>query len=180
VRWLGLTDAEPWLIDVGGGAALFSRALLVQNAKARATQLDWPHINQIAKAEIDSAGVSARFDTIDGDFKTTVLPAAKYDVAVLSNIVHQESEASALALMKGLREGLKPGGRLVVVEFLVEDGRVGPAMPLMFNLAMLVNTSGGRSYEKSHLARLFREAGFAEPELKRIGPVSTVAAATRT
>lgn len=179
VRWLGLTKGEPNLLDVGGGAALFSLALLRQNPAAHATQLDWPHVNRIARAEIDAAGLSARFETLDGDFKITEVPANRYDVAVLSNIVHQESEASALALMKRLRNALRPGGRLLVVEFVVDDGRTGPAMPLLFNLNMVLNTSGGRSYERAALTRLFRDAGFAEPELARVGPVSTLIVAQR-
>lgn len=179
VRLLKLTEGAPSLLDVGGGAALYSLALLRQNERARATQLDWPHVNRIAQREIDAAGVSARFHTIDGDFRTTP-PGGPYDVAVLSNIVHQESEASALDLMKRLRSALAPAGRLLVSEFLVDDGRAGPPASLLFNLNMLANTSGGRAYERSHLARMLREAGFEEPSFHRVGPVATLAVATRT
>ncbi len=178
VRWLGLGEGAPSLLDVGGGAALYSLALLRLNDRARATQLDWPHVNRIASEEVAKAGLSARFQMIDGDFRTTP-PGGPYDVVVLSNIVHQESEASAHDLMKRLHDALRPGGRVLVSEFLVDDGRTGPAFPLMFNLNMLVNTSGGRSYERAHLARLYREAGFGDPTFQKVGPVSTLAVAAR-
>jgi SAM-dependent methyltransferase len=179
VRLLGLTEGSPSLLDVGGGAALYSLAILRLNERARATQLDWPHVNAIAKAEIDAAGLAARFHTIDGDFRTTP-PGGPYDVAVLSNIAHQESEASAVDLMRRLRGALRPGGRLLVSEFLVDDGRAGPPASLLFNLNMLANTSGGRAYEKSHLARLMGDAGFGEPAFQRVGPMATLAHAVRT
>jgi SAM-dependent methyltransferase len=178
VRLLKLTEGAPSLLDVGGGAALYSLALLRQNDRAQATQLDWPHVNRIAQTEIDAAGLSSRFRTIDGDFRTTP-PGGPYDVAVLSNILHQESEESGLDLMKRLHAALKPGGRLLVSEFVVDDGRAGPPASLMFSLNMLANTRGGRAYERSHLGRLVREAGFDEPSFHRVGPVSTLAVATR-
>ncbi len=176
---LGLTQGAPTLLDVGGGAALYSLALLRQNERAHATQLDWPHVNRIAEAEVLAAGLSERFHVIDGDFRTTA-PGGPYDVAVLSNIVHQESEDSARELMKRLHGALRPGGRLLVSEFAVDDGRKGPAMSLLFNMNMLVNTSGGLAYERAHLARLMRDAGFAEPAFHAVGPVSTLAVARRT
>ncbi|MGH7293440.1 MAG: methyltransferase, partial [Polyangiaceae bacterium] len=179
VRLLGLTEGAPALLDVGGGAALYSLALLRQNERASATQLDWPHVNRIASAEIAAAGLSARFHTIDGDFRSTA-PGGPYDVAVLSNILHQESEDSGRDLMKRLHAALRPGGRLVVSEFVVDDGRSGPPMSLFFNLNMLLNTRAGRSYERAHLARLMREAGFAEPAFHAVGPVQTLAVASRS
>jgi SAM-dependent methyltransferase len=178
VRRLGLAEGAPSLLDVGGGAALYSLALLRQNPRARATQLDWPHVNRIAQKAIDAAGLAARFATIDGDFR--VAPTGgPYDVAVLSNIVHQESEESAVAVMKRLREALVPGGRLLVSEFVVDDGRSGPPFALLFNLNMLLNTSGGRSYERRDLARMMKAAGFGEATFHAVGPVSTLVVAAR-
>jgi SAM-dependent methyltransferase len=178
IRSMGLTEGEPSLLDVGGGAAVYSLAVLRLNPRARATQLDWPHVNKIALDEIAKAGLTDRFTTIDGDFRTTP-PGGPYDIAVLSNIVHQEPEDSARDLMKRLGAALRPGGRLLVSDFVVDDGRTGPAFPLTFNMNMLLSTSGGRSYERRDIARLYREAGFAEPTFERVGPVSTLAVAAR-
>jgi hypothetical protein len=75
--------------------------------------------------------------------------------------------------------GFPPSGRLVISEFVVDDGRAGPPFALMFNLNMLLHTSGGRSYEQKDLARLCREAGFGEPKFQKAGPVSTLVIATK-
>jgi len=165
---------------VGGGAALYGLALLRQNPKARATQIDWAQVNRVAVEEVARAGVGDRFAVVDGDFRTAAL-GGPYDVAVLSNVVNQEAPPEALALMTRVRAALRPGGRLLVSEPIVDDGRAAPRPPLLFNLKMLLSTRGGRSYARSEIVSMFRDAGFAEPTFRSIGPMSTFAvAATAT
>lgn len=180
VQELGLRDGAPALLDVGGGMAVYSLAVLEANPRARATQADWPHINASARALVEKAGHGARFETIDGDFRRSDLGQGRFDVAVLSNIMHQESPASNRELLGRLHRALKPGGRLVVAEFVVEDGRTGPAMPLMFNLNMLALADGGKSYERRELQALVTQVGFAAPRFVPAGPVATLVIAARS
>jgi len=179
VRELGLADGAPALLDVGGGMAVYSLAVLEANPRARATQADWPHINASARALVEKQGNGARFETIDGDFRRSDLGQGRFDVAVLSNIMHQESPASNRELLGRLHRALKPGGHLVVADFVVEDGRTGPPMPLMFNLMMLTLGDGGKSYERRELTALVTEAGFAAPRFVPAGPVATLVIAAR-
>jgi ubiquinone/menaquinone biosynthesis C-methylase UbiE len=176
---LGLAEGAPTLLDVGGGMAVYSLGLLAANPRARATQADWPHINAAARERVEKAGHGARFETIDGDFRRTDLGQGRFDVAVLSNIMHQESPASNRELLGRLNRALRSGGHLVVAEFVVEDGRIGPAMPLMFNLNMLPLSDAGKSYERSELTALVTEAGFAAPRFVPAGPVATLVIAAR-
>jgi SAM-dependent methyltransferase len=180
IRELGLTEGAPALLDVGGGMAVYSLALLRANPRARATQADWPHINDKARARVAAEGFADRFTTIDGDFGHVDLGEARFDLAVLSNIVHQESPASNRALLGRLHAALRPGGRLVIAEFVVDDGRTGPPMSLLFNLNMLPLTEGGRSYERRDLHALVTEAGFAPPRFVPAGPASTLVFAARS
>ncbi|HEX8791459.1 MAG TPA: methyltransferase [Polyangiaceae bacterium] len=179
VQELGLAEGAPSLLDVGGGMAVYSLAVLEANPRARATQADWPHINASARAVVEKAGHGARFETLDGDFRRTDLGQGRFDVAVLSNIMHQESPASNRELLGRLHRAVRPGGHLVVAEFVVEDGRVGPAMPLLFNLNMLALADGGKSYERRELTALVTEAGFAAPRFVPAGPVATLVIAAR-
>lgn len=179
VRELGLAEGAPALLDVGGGMAVYSLAVLAANPRARATQADWPHINASARALVEKQGDGARFETIDGDFRRTDLGQGRFDVAVLSNIMHQESPASNRELLGRLHRALRPGGHLVVAEFVVEDGRTGPPMPLLFNLNMLALADGGKSYEQRELTALVTDAGFAAPRFVPAGPVATLVIAAR-
>src|SRR5262249_52655744 len=108
------------------------------------------------------------------DLHTTPLPERAFDVAVLSNIMHQESPDSNRALLARLRATLRPGGRLVVSDFVVDDDRSGPMQALLFGLNMLVHTPGGRAYSRGELSRIFQEAGFAAPGFHAAGPFSTL------
>lgn len=172
---LGFSGGESHLLDVGGGAsALYALALLRANPRARATQLDWPHINRAAMETVRAAGHAERFSLLDGDFHKVDCGSARFDVAVLSNIMHQESPDSNRALLEKLRAALKPGGRLVVSEFVVDDGRTGPPSSLLFNLAMLAHSRGGKSYTRGELRALIEAARFTTPTFTPVGPFSTL------
>jgi ubiquinone/menaquinone biosynthesis C-methylase UbiE len=47
------------------------------------------------------------------------LPAGKVDLVLMVDVYHECS--NPVATLKGLRQALKPGGRLVLVEFRAED-----------------------------------------------------------
>jgi hypothetical protein len=180
VRLVGLTLGAPRLLDVGGGAATWSLALLGLNRRAQATQLDWPHINAAAREAVAQAGHAARFRTVDGNYREAALGEGLYDVAVLSYVVHLESPASTLDLLRRVRAALVPGGRVLVSEMVVDDGRAGPPQGLLFNLNMLLLSESGKSYERGELAQLLAGAGFGEPAFTVLGPWATLAVAERT
>jgi SAM-dependent methyltransferase len=50
------------------------------------------------------------------------LPAGKVDLVLMVDVYHECS--APVATLKGLRQALKPGGRLVLVEFRGEDPEV--------------------------------------------------------
>jgi SAM-dependent methyltransferase len=179
---LSLLDlaGAPHLLDVGGGAGgLFALALLQANPAARVTQADWGHINDAARARLRTAGVDGRFHTIDGDFHTAAFGTEVFDVAVLSHIVHQESPESVAEIVRRVGRALRPDGRLVVVDWIVDDGRTGPASALIFNLTMLLLSEGGKSYERSELAALLTANGFGVPSFHPTDDMSVLALAAR-
>jgi SAM-dependent methyltransferase len=179
MRELGLGEGAPALLDVGGGMAVYSLAVLAANPRARATQADWPHINAAARGAVEKAGFGDRFAAIDGDIRESDLGEGRFDVAVLSNIMHQESPASNRALLGRIHRALRPAGKLVVAEFVVDDGRTGPPMALLFNLNMLPLGEQGKSYERRELTALVTEAGFGAPQFVPAGPVATLIYATK-
>ncbi len=177
---LDLTAGAPHLLDIGGGAAgLYSLALLETNAEARSTQVDWPHINALARARLSAAGLACRFRTLDGDFHATDLGSGLYDVAVLSHIVHQESPESNVEILRRVATALRSGGRLVIVDWVVDDGRCGPASALLFNLTMLLLSAGGKSYERRELGDLLTRGGFADVSFTPTDDMSVLVLATR-
>ena len=148
------------ILDVGGGSGVYSAIWLGMNPQARATQLDWPNVNRLARGFVGARGVADRFRTVDGDFHTTDFGTAEYDVAVYSHIAHQESPASNAAIFKKFRKALKPGGTLLISDFVVENDRSGPPFSLLFRSEMLLSAAEGSTYTRADYEAWLRDAGF--------------------
>jgi len=172
---LSLATAGPvtWL-DVGGGSGVWSAAWLGANNQAIGYQLDWPNVNAIAREFVAKFGVADRFKTIDGDFHTTDFGAAKYDFAIYSHIAHHESPSENTAVFRKLRKALKPGGTLVVNDFVLGDDRTGNPFAMMFAAQMLLVTKEGFTYRQSDYRTWLGDAGFKSVEIVSTPTPATV------
>jgi len=163
---LALTAAEPisWL-DLGGGSGVWSAVWLELCRRSTGFQLDWPHVNAIGRDFVGRFGVGDRFKTIDGDFHTADLGVAKYDCMIYSHIAHQEAPADNIGMFRKCRKALKPGGALVVNDFILNDDRTGHPFAMIFAAQMLVATKGGATYRQSDYRSWLSEAGFTSVEI---------------
>ncbi|MBC2900338.1 class I SAM-dependent methyltransferase [Streptomyces cupreus] len=174
---LGLADAGAIsILDVGGGSGVYSGIWLEANPAARSTQIDWERINTIARRLLAERGVADRFTTVSGDFHTTDFGTARYDVALYSHIAHQEGPEDNIAVFSRLRTALKPGGALVVCDYLVDDDRSGPAFPLMFAAEMLLKSKQGGTWRRSDYQEWLGKAGFTEVSFHSAPPATLVIA----
>ncbi|QPP05364.1 methyltransferase domain-containing protein [Streptomyces bathyalis] len=148
------------ILDVGGGSGIYSAIWLGLNPTARATQLDWGPVNTIARRLVAEHGVADRFSCVDGDFHTTDFGTDTYDVAVYSHIAHQEGPEDNIELFSKLRSALKPGGTLVVCDYVVENDRSGPPFPLIFATEMLMKSKQGSTWRRADYRSWLTKAGF--------------------
>jgi len=163
---LGIAKAGnvSWL-DVGGGSGVWSAVWLGLNKQASGTQLDWPSVNKIGHGYVGNFGAGDRFHTIDGDFHTTDFGSAKYDYAIYAHIAHQDSPAENLATFRKFRKALKPGGTLVINDFILNDDRTGHPFALLFAAQMLVVSKGGFTYRQADYRQWLGEAGFRSVDI---------------
>jgi len=162
---LGIAKAGAinWL-DVGGGSGVWSAVWLSANNAARGFQLDWPTVNKIAKGYVGKFGVADRFETIDGDFHKTDFGSNKYDYAIYANIAHQETPAENIATLRKFRKALKPGGTLLINDFIPNDDGTGHPFALMFASQMLLASKGGNAWRQTDYRSWLSEAGFQSVE----------------
>lgn len=160
---LRLAEAgEISILDIGGGSGIYSAIWLALNPAARSTQLDWEPINAIARRLLAERGVAERFTCVDGDFHTTDFGIATYDFAVYSHIAHQEGPEDNIAIFTKLRDALKPGGTLVINDYIVDDDRSGPPFPLLFASEMLLKSKQGGTWRRADYLAWLTKAGFED------------------
>lgn len=150
------------ILDVGGGSGVYSASWLALNAAARSTQLDWGPVNAIARRLLAERGVGDRFTCVDGDFHTTDFGTAAHDVAVYSHVAHQEGPDDNVAIFAKLRRALRPGGTLVICDYVVDDDRGGPPFALIFTLEMLLKSQQGRTWRRADYLAWLVKAGFED------------------
>jgi SAM-dependent methyltransferase len=150
------------ILDLGGGSGIYSATWLGLNPAARSTQLDWGPINAIARRLVQERGVADRFTCIDGDLHTIDFGTAGYDVAVYSHVAHQEGPADNIAIFAKVRGALKPGGTLVVCDYVVDDDRSGPPFPLIFASEMLLKSKQGGTWRRADYQAWLAKAGFED------------------
>lgn len=149
------------LLDVGGGSGAYSIALAQANPELTAVVLDQPHVTSLTRGYIESAGLSARITTQDGDLRSDGFGQG-YDLVLVSAICHMLGEEENADLLIRCGKALKPGGRIVVRDFILEEDRTAPPQAVLFSLNMLVGTRSGASYAQSEYEAWLRNAGCGE------------------
>ena len=153
--------ASPSVLDIGGGSGVFATVLLEANARATATQIDWAAVNRIGERFVARHGFANRFKTIDGDFHTADLGEGLYDVIIYSNIAHQESPADNVAMFRKGKQALKPGGALVISDFVLNDDRTSNhPWTGIFHTFMLIQSKAGAAWRQADFRAWLDEAGF--------------------
>lgn len=174
---LGLAEAgEISILDIGGGSGIYSGIWLEANRAARATQLDWKPINAIARRLLEERGVADRLTCVDGDFHTADFGTAKHDVAVYSHVAHQEGPADNADIFARIRQSLKPGGALVICDYVVDDDRSGPPFPLIFAAEMLLKSKRGSTWRRADYRDWLVRAGFGTVSFHPAPPATLVIA----
>lgn len=166
LRPLDLRGAQT-LLDLGGGAGSYAFALLLKYPGLHATIFDRPAAVKVALAEAKRAGLADQVDVLGGDLFTDGY-GGPYDVIFYSNVIHIYSPQENRRILKKLRSALKPGGRLIIVEYFLDKDQVNPPDVSAFNLMMLLFTERGRCYTWEEVTAWLKEAGFSRFRRTRI------------
>lgn len=160
---LRLAEAgEISILDIGGGSGIYSAIWLGLNPAARSTQLDWGPINAIARRLLADRAVADRFTCLDGDFHSADFGVCAHDIAVYSHIAHQEGPEDNIAIFAKVRGALKPGGTLVICDYVVDDDRGGPPFPLTFAAEMLLKSKRGGTWRRADYQTWLAKTGFED------------------
>jgi (2Fe-2S) ferredoxin/SAM-dependent methyltransferase len=166
------------MLDVGGGSGAYSIAFAQANEKLRVDLLDLPAVVGLTQGYVEKAGLSARVRTVAGDLRTDSLGSG-YNLVLVSAICHMLDETENQDLVNRCCQALKPGGRLVIQDFVLEPDKTAPKLAALFSLNMLVGTQAGRSYSEPEYAQWMRAVGFQEVRRIRLPGPSGLMIGTR-
>jgi (2Fe-2S) ferredoxin/SAM-dependent methyltransferase len=173
VALLDLTDVRR-VLDLGGGSGAYSIAFARARADLHATVFDLPTVTPLTRRYAAEAGLADRVHTVDGDLRTDDY-GADYDLVYVSAIAHMLSPAENRALLRKARAALRPGGRVVVSDFVLDEDRTSPRHAALFAINMLVGTQAGDSYRGSEYRAWFEAAGLRDVHIQPVpGPTALV------
>jgi hypothetical protein len=150
------------ITDVGGGSGAFVSSLLTANANLHAILFDRaPAIARSAEV-LATRQVADRCRCIAGDFFEAV-PLGSESI-LLSRVLHDFSDEDCLRILGNCHAALPRGGRLLIVEYVVDDSPAGTAAKL-FDLHMLVYFGAARERSAEEFRALLAKSGF---EMQRV------------
>ena len=156
----------PVIADIGGGIGGLLVDILNAHPSCRGLLFDELNVMQQAISH-------ERLKPIGGDFFQTVPAGA--DAYILRWIIHDWPEVEAVALLGKVREAMKPGARLILLEELI------PKTPELMagkwiDVLMLAITGDRERTEKEYSELLWSASCELEEVVPRAGPLSILVA----
>ncbi len=150
------------LLDLGGGPGTYAIHFCLNNPGLKATVFDLPTTRKFAEKTIASFDLSGRIRFKGGSYldENTELEQ-EYDAVWLSQILHGEGPEEAASVAAKAAKALKPGGKILIHDFILDNTMDGPLFPALFALNMLVGTDKGQAYSEAQLREMLERCGIS-------------------
>ena len=125
--------------DIGAGSGYMTVRLSAQvgpTGRVYANDVQ-PQMIEILRRRLDKRKIT-NVVLVQGEIDDPRLPAATVDLALMVDVYHELSQPQQM--LRHIREALKPGGRLVLLEYRKED----PSIPIRLEHKMSVARSEAR------------------------------------
>ncbi len=148
------------ILDVAAGSAAWSLAFAEAIPGARVTTLDLPETTKITRQFVEKFGLASRYEYQERDMRESDFGRDIYDLVILGHIIHSEGEVGGKELIRKSYAALRKDGVLLIAEYIPNDARTAPAMPLLFGLNMLLHTEHGNVFTLEEYRAWLKAAGF--------------------
>jgi precorrin-6B methylase 2 len=162
---------ETKVLDISASHGAYGIAFAMKNPRAHLVALDWQAVLAITKENATAAGLGDRFSTIAGDAFSADLGTG-YDAVLVPNFLHHFNMADCTRFLRRVHAALRPGGRVVIVEFVPNDDRITPPPAATFSLVMLGTTPEGDAYTFAEYQKMLADAGFQDPACHPLPPTA--------
>lgn len=145
------------VLDVAASHGLFGIAVARVAPKCEIVAQDFPSVLEVTVQNARAAGIPITL--LPGSAFTAELGTG-YDAVIVTNLFHHFAAPDNIALMKRFHAALRPGGRMLTLEFVPNEDRVSPPVSASFSLFMLANTPAGDAYTMAEYSEMLDAAGF--------------------
>jgi hypothetical protein len=154
------------LVDVGGAHGHLVATILRRHRKVRGVLYDQPQVVGGAAEQGFFKGLGNRIETAGGDFFASVPAGA--DGYIMKYILHDWDDDRCVRILSLCREAMAPGGRVLVVENVIEPGN-RPSWGKLLDVNMLTLLSG-KERTKAEFRDLLARASL---RLRRVVPTAS-------
>lgn len=160
------------MLDVAGGSGAFSIVLCKKYAGLSSTIIDFPSVIEVARRYIEAAQLSSRIALIGGDALETTWPKTQ-DVVLMSYLLSAVGEREIPVLIDRAWEALRPGGHLVLHDFMLAADGDGPREAALWFLYYVVQRADSVSFSAGDLERVVASRGFVDVSSDELVPEIT-------
>jgi protein-L-isoaspartate O-methyltransferase len=155
---IGRTRRGFRILEIGGGAAVFSSAFAHRDPDCQVTLIDTAENLQKSMTTVDSIGIAGQFETLVGDVLNPQPPAGAFDLIVTVGLLHDLSEAACAGWVAKLVAGLKPEGELALIDCFHGQAKGARSMAF-FELEMTLQSPGARLHRPPVIRDWMLDAG---------------------
>ncbi len=151
------------LLDVASGPGTFSRLLAEQYPDLTVTQMDLPDVIEVARELTASSPAADRIRFMPGNYHETAMNGP-YDAALFCGALHQEPPDDAQQVIHRILRAMRPGGRLIIADLMLDGDHTKPAFAALFGLTMMLTSPSGGVYSTDKVRGMLRAAGVGDIE----------------
>ncbi|MGD9482025.1 class I SAM-dependent methyltransferase [Streptomyces sp. TRM70308] len=167
------------ILDVAAGSGAWSLAFALDQPEARVTTVDHAEVTEVTRAHAERFGVADRYEHRCGDLRETDFGTG-YDLVTLGYIVHTEGPEWGPRLLHRAYTALREGGTLLIGDWLPNDERTAPDLPLLFAATdLLLFSADGDVFPLSTYRAWLTAAGFRTVETLDVLAASPLIVATK-
>ncbi len=148
------------VLDIGGGAGLFSFALAKKHSSNRVTLIERPMVIVYAKQLADAMQIEPQVTFIAQDPLNPEVKSKSFDIVVFNNVTQYLSTEQNIGLLRKAYEALDDEGRLVLHAPIADEDRKGPGEVPLMGAEMLLFSADGDVYTYAEYRSMLEAAGY--------------------
>jgi 2-polyprenyl-3-methyl-5-hydroxy-6-metoxy-1,4-benzoquinol methylase len=148
------------VLDVAAGAAAWSIPFAQANKATRVTVVDFPQVTPVAREYAAKFGVADQYEYRDGNLNEVDFGTSRYDLVTLGHVIHAVGREAGSRLIERSAKALRERGMLLIAEFIANDERTGPPLPMLFSLNMMLHSPIADVFTMKEYRGWLKEAGF--------------------